>query len=111
VSDVPKGGGTVSIYKAPQPGKGANQYENGFNKTDFCDGDQCAYFAKEKSLSDEYAKHYGDGVIELKIPTDVYNSRMKQHEHLYQGGPRTELPVPHSEFDVLNSAERILHND
>lgn len=106
---VAKGGDTVSIFKAPQRGKGASQYQNGYNTKNFCDGDQCAYFAKERSLAEDYAKHYGDGVIELKIPKDVYNSRMKQHEYLYQGGPRTELAVPHSEFDVLNSAERIWH--
>jgi len=100
---------TVSIFKAPQRGKGASQYQNGYNAKDFCDDDQCAYFAKERSLAEDYAKHYGDGVIELKIPKDVYNSKMKQHEYLYQGGPRTELPVPHSEFDVINSAERIWH--
>jgi hypothetical protein len=109
-NNVPKSGDEfVSIFKAPQQGKGASQYENGYNIKDFCDGDQCAYFAKEKALADEYAKHYGDGVIELKVPKEVYDSRLKQHEYNYQGGPYTELPVPHSEFDILNSVERIWH--
>ncbi|NYZ70071.1 hypothetical protein H0A36_29070 [Endozoicomonas sp. SM1973] len=100
---------TVSIFKAPQRGKGADQYNNGYNTKDFCDGDQCAYFAKDKSLAEDYAKHYGEGVIELKVPQEVYESRLKIYEYKYQGGSQIELPIPHSEFDILNSVERIWH--
>jgi hypothetical protein len=60
-------------------------------------------------LADEYAKHYGEGVIELKVPKDVYDKQLKQYEYPYQGGPYTELPVPHRGFDALNSAERVWH--
>jgi RHS repeat-associated protein len=104
-----KGDDTVSIFKAPQRGKGADQYENGYNIKDFSDGDQSAYFAKDRTLAEDYAKHYGEGVIELKIPRSTYETRLSQHEYSYQGGPYQEVVVPHSEFDVLNSAERIWH--
>jgi RHS repeat-associated protein len=100
---------TVSVYKAPQSGKGADQYNNGYKTKDFCEGDQCAYFTKDKALADEYAKHYGEGVIELKVPKSTYNNQLKQFEYPYQGGPYTELPVPHSGFDALNGAERVWH--
>ena len=100
---------TVSIFKAPQRGKGADQYNNGYNVKDFCTGDQCAYFAKDRALAEDYAKHYGEGVIELQIPKSTYDARLKQYEYNYQGGPYKELPVPHSEFEVQNDAERIWH--
>jgi hypothetical protein len=101
----------VSIWKAPQKGKGKYQCNQGYWPEDFSEigGDDRAYFAKEKSLAQEYARHYGEGVIEVKVLKAVYDNRLKQYEQLYQGGPRTELPIPHSEFDVLNSSEIIWH--
>lgn len=67
------------------------------------------FFAKERELAEDFAHHYGEGVIELRVPKSTYDARLKQHEYPYQGGPNTELPVPHAEFDVINSAERKWH--
>ena len=105
---APKGG-TEKIFKAPQPGKGQKQLKDGFDPADFAEGDQRAYFAKQRELAEEYAKHYGDGVLEVEIPKDVYDARIRPHEVPYQGGPQVELPIPHKDFDVLNDAQRRLH--
>jgi len=99
----------ISIFKAPQPGKGKKLFEDGFDPVNFSEGDQTAYSSKEMGLAEEYAHHYGEGVIELKIPKSVYKARIAQYEYLYQSGPNTELSVPHNEFDVLNSAKRVWH--
>jgi RHS repeat-associated protein len=99
----------VSIWKAPQRGKGQRQLEHGYSPTDFCEGDRCAYFAKERNLAEEYARHYGEGVIEIRVPKDIYEARIKQYEYPYQGGSHTELAIPHSEFEVLNNSTRELH--
>jgi RHS repeat-associated protein len=103
-----------SIYKAPQAGKGQKQLTEGYHADDFPatqgnDGKAC--FAKEKSIADEYAPHgpYGEGVIEVQVPKDVYDARLRQYEEPYHGGPRTQLPIPHKEFDVLNNSPRRLH--
>lgn len=105
--NAPKG--TEKIYKAPQPGKGQKQLREGFDPADFAEGDQRAYFARQRELAEEYARHYGDGVLEVEIPKDVYDARIRPHEVPYQGGPQIELPIPHKDFDVLNEAQRRLH--
>ena len=113
VTPAPKGE-TQSIYKAPQAGKGQKQLAEGYHPDDFPatqGSDGKAYFAKDKSIADEYAPHgpYGEGVIEVQVPKDVYDARLRQYEQPYQGGPRTELPIPPKEFDVLNNSPRKLH--
>ncbi|MGL5097041.1 MAG: hypothetical protein ACRDD1_15745, partial [Planctomycetia bacterium] len=102
---------TQSIYKAPQPGKGKKMLKDGFHPRDFRTpgGNDSAYFAKDRSLADEYARHYCEGVIEIVIPQDIYDSRLRRYEQLYQGGPRIELKIPTTEFDLLNDMPRILH--
>jgi intein/homing endonuclease len=99
-----------TIYKAPQHGMGEKLLKEGFRPDDFSDpgGDNLAYFAKERELAEEYARYYKDGVLEVDIPEDIYNQRIKKHERLYQGGPLTEIPIPHEDFDVLNNANRRL---
>ncbi|MBZ8181188.1 RHS repeat domain-containing protein [Oscillatoria salina] len=100
----------VTIYKAPQPGMGQKLLTQGFHPEDFSDpgGDNLAYFAKQKSLADEYAQYYDEGVLEVDIKKDTYDARIKQHERPYQGGPSIEIPIPHEDFDVLNNAIRRL---
>ncbi len=112
--DVAPKGETQSIYKAPQAGEGQKQLTEGYHPDDFPatqGSDGKAYFAKEKSIADEYAPHgpYGEGVVEVQVPKDVYDARLRQYEQPYQGGPRTELPIPPKEFDVLNNSPRKLH--
>jgi hypothetical protein len=105
------GGETQSIFKAPQPGKAQKQLTEGYHPEDFSSpgGDNRAYFAKDRGLADEYAQHYGEGVLEVEVPKDVYDARLRKHETPYQGGPRIELPIPHEDFDVLNRSTRKLH--
>ena len=100
-----------SIYKAPQKGLGDILRDQGFHPKNFSDpdGDNLAYFAKQRRLAEEFARSYGDGVLEVQIPQDIYDSRISRYEFPYQGGPEIEIPIPHSEFDVLNEATRILH--
>jgi hypothetical protein len=102
---------TVSIFKGPQRGTGQKQLKEGYFPDDFSTGDECVYFAKQRRLAEEYAERYGEGVIEVKVPKDIYNKRLKQYECLYQGGPYIELPIPHKEFDILNKSSRCLHED
>jgi hypothetical protein len=104
-------GETQSIFKAPQPGRAQKQLMEGYHPQDFSmpGGDNRAYFAKHKSLADEFAQHYGAGVIEVAVPKDLYEMRLKKHEQLYQVGPQIELPIPHEDFDVLNISARKLH--
>lgn len=105
---------TVSLFKAPQPGLGASQYENGYLATDFPGSpgqipDGNAYFARSQSIADEFAQSYGEGVIETRVPADVYAERYAQYERLYQGGPRVEVPIPANEVESLNEFPRIWH--
>jgi hypothetical protein len=64
-----------------------------------------AYFAKQRELAEQYAKLYGEGVLEVDIPKSVYDARIRPHEVPYLSDPKLiEIPVPHSAFDVLNAA-------
>src|SRR5207244_2316548 len=72
-------------------------------------GDDKAYMWKGKGLSDDYALHYGEGILEVMVPKDLYRSRLRCHEQPYQGGPHIEVPVPHADFDVLNNSIRRWH--
>jgi hypothetical protein len=100
----------VTIYKATQPGMGEKLKNNGFHPEEFFDpdGDNLAYFAKERELAEIYEESYRDGILEVDIPKDVYDARIKRHEYPYQGGPLTEIPIPQQDFDVLNDATRRL---
>jgi hypothetical protein len=112
--DIPPilpGDETQSIFKAPQPGMGDRLLNEGFLAEDFAGGDNVAHFAKERALADLYAWNYGEGVLELQIPKDVYDSRLLQYEQPYVPGPYTELKIPIHEFDILNNAPRVLHRD
>ncbi len=102
--------GSQSIFKAPQPGKGQKLLVDGFHPHDFAEGDLRAYFAKERQLAEEYATHYGQSVLEVQIPNAIYDARIRPLEVPYISDPRfIEIPIPHSEFDVLNNAIRRLH--
>lgn len=99
-----------SLFKAPQPGRGRKLLEVGFLASDFLDGDRRAYFFKRGDGEvTNYALHYGEGILEVEIPISVYNERIRKYEQLYQNGPEVEVPIPHSEFDVLNKARRMLY--
>ena len=105
--------GYISLFKAPWKGYGQGQYDNGYNAADFPDSPKekgAAYFGRKYSLVDEkYARYYGDGIIEIRIPEDDYNRYFKGYEKLYEGGPEVEVPVPTEMFGRLNSYERLWH--
>ena len=111
---------TVSIFKAPQRGLGRKQFENGYRPQDFPNADSSipaayrsdggkAFFAKQRGGANNYAKDYGDGVIEVKVPKNIYDEHFSGLERQLDGGPYDELPVPHELFEYLNEAERIWH--
>ena len=110
--NAPKGP-VEKIFKAPQPGKGQKLLDDGFDPNDFpLDelSDGRAYFGKQRQLADKYDDVYGDGVLELEIPKDIYDARIRPHEVPYLSDPNfTELPLPHDVFDILNDAVRKLH--
>ncbi|WP_240801609.1 putative T7SS-secreted protein [Streptomyces sp. A1136] len=108
-------GDVTPIYKAPQRGMGHVQETLGFLEEHFPGGPQdpymngLAYFAKERELAEVYARHYGEGVIEIRIPTAEYLKRFAGFEHPYEGGPLTELEIPNSTVEQLNGYWRKRH--
>lgn len=102
---------TENVCKAPQPGNGCKLLQWGFDPADFSlpGGDDRAYVRKGKGLSDDYAMHYGEGILEVMVSKDLYSLRLECYERLYQGGPHIEIPVPHADFYVLNNSIRRWH--
>jgi hypothetical protein len=102
---------TENVCQAPQPGLGRKLLLHGFDPADFSmpGGDDRAYLWKGKGLSDDYALHYGEGILEVMVRKDLYELRLRCHEHPYQRGPHIEVPVPHADFAVLNSSTSRWH--
>lgn len=64
----------------------------------------------EKEIADSYATHYGEGVIETRVPRGIYDEHFAQYEMKYLGTPPgTELAIPPHMLDVLSQFERIWH--
>lgn len=105
---------TVTIYKAPQPGKAEKLLKNGFQATDFPNNptyaDGKCYFAapNSRSLAEEYKNHYKQGILEVTIDKETYDQKFKPLERPYQGGVSVELAIPHSLFPTLNQFPRVL---
>ncbi|WP_347560685.1 RHS repeat-associated core domain-containing protein [Streptomyces sp. AcH 505] len=106
--------GSVRLFKAPQRSQGKNFRERGFKKEDFPgeEGglpDGQAYFAKNNAaVAEKYAKAYGQGVIEIRIPKAEYE-RLNKREYLYEGGPDVEVVVPKASVEELNRYEWTWH--
>ncbi|SOE14770.1 RHS repeat-associated core domain-containing protein [Streptomyces sp. 2323.1] len=108
----------VRLFKAPQPGLGQHQEQHGYLPEDFPGGDHHpsgydgrAYFSKdnfELPLT-KYAKHYGEGLIEVRIPAEDYRRHFQKYERPYEGGPDVEVPIPHEAMPQLNKYKRIWH--
>lgn len=99
---------TVSLFKASQRGLGESHYAHGYKPEDFPGNG--AYFAREKEIADSYATHYGEGVIETRVPRGVYDEHFAQYEMRYLGTPPgTELAIPPHMLDFLSQFERIWH--
>jgi hypothetical protein len=107
----------VTIYKAPQTGKGQKLLEEGFQAADFpyyppyFDGN--CYFAgpNDRSIAEEFHQSYQEGVLEVAIDQASYEKDFKPLEYRYDeidDRERIEVVVPQSLFPTLNQCPRIL---
>ena len=108
---------TITLYKAPQKGKGKILLEKGFQAIDFpyyppyMDGS--CYFAgpNDRSIAEEFNQNYGEGILEVVIDRDIYNHYFKPLESRYDeigSQERVEVVVPQRLFPILNTFPRIL---
>lgn len=108
---------TVTIYKAPQKGKGQKLLKEGFQPIDFpyhppyLDG-RC-YFAgpNDRSIAEEFNQSYKEGILEVSIAQDIYLQDFKALEYRYDekdNCERIEVIVPQSLFPILNQFPRVL---
>ena len=98
----------VSLYKASQRGLGEEHFVNGYKPESFPGNG--AYFAKEREIAESYAIHYGEGVIETRIPRSTYDQHFAQYEMKYLGSPPgTELAIPGADLNRLSQFERVWH--
>lgn len=108
---------TVTIYKAPQKGKGQKLLKEGFQLVDFpynppyFDGN--CYFAgpHDRSIAEEFNQSYQEGILEVVIDRESYDKNFKSFEHRYDekdGRDRFEVVVPQSLFPLLNQFPRVI---
>lgn len=108
---------TITIYKAPQKGKGQKLLEEGFQPVDFpydppyLDGS--CYFAgrNDRSIAEEFNQSYKDGILEVTIDREVYNQYFKSLENRYDkkdNRERIEVVIPQNLFPILNQFPRVL---
>jgi hypothetical protein len=111
-------GSEVSLFKAPQRGQGQHQHINGYRMDDFPGDardkyampDGHAYFAADRSIAEEYAKAYGEGIIEIKIPALDYDQHFRQYHRNYHGSSdRQQVPIPNYDVEKLNGYPRMWH--
>lgn len=51
--------------------------------------------ARDREIAESYAVHYGEGVIETRVPRSIYDKHFAPYEMKYLGSPPgTELAVP-----------------
>ncbi|MDX2230267.1 MAG: hypothetical protein NW220_11560 [Leptolyngbyaceae cyanobacterium bins.349] len=107
----------ITIYKAPQKGKGQRLLEAGFQDIDFpldppyLDGN--CYFAgpDDRSIAEEFNQSYQEGILEISIDLAIYEQYFKPLEYRYDekdGRERIELIIPRSLFPMLNQYLRTL---
>jgi len=116
-SGQPPSAQTVTIYKAPQKGKGQKLLEEGFQPVDFPDNppyfDGNCYFAgpNDRSIAEEFNQSYNEGILEVLIDQAIYNQDFKPLEYRYdekEDCERVEVVVPQSLFSLLNQFPRVL---
>ncbi len=108
------GGGYTSLTRASPAGQSASDFENGYNPSNFPGGgstypDGRAYFGvNDPSIAQEYARlsGYDPGIIETRVPNDVFEKIFKQHVSSYDGGPRLQIGVPRDLLPYLNRFPR-----
>lgn len=107
----------ITIYKAPQKGKGEKLLKEGFEPVDFpynppyVDGN--CYFAgpNDRSIAEEFNQSYKEGILEVLIHRATYDQYFKTLEYRYDekdGRERIEVVVPQKLFPILNQFPRIL---
>lgn len=107
----------ITIYKAPQKGKGQKILEEGFQSEDFpynppyFDGN--CYFAgpNDRSIAQEFNQSYQEGILEVTIDQENYEKYFRTLEHRYDevsDRNRIEVVVPQSLFPILNQFPRTL---
>ena len=108
---------TVTIYKAPQKGKGQKLMEEGFQSIDFPYNppylDGSCYFAgpNDRSIAEEFNQSYNDGILEVSIDRATYDRDFKPLEYRYDENDdceRIEVVVHQSLFPILNQFPRVL---
>lgn len=108
---------SVTIYKAPQQGKGQKLLNEGFEAADFpynlpyVDGN--CYFAgpDDRSIAEEFNESYKEEILEVSIAPVVYSEYFQPLEYRYDekdGRDRIEVVIPQSLFSILNQFPHIL---
>ncbi len=108
---------SITIYKAPQKGKGQKLLEEGFQVVDFpynppyVDGN--CYFASpsDRSIAKEFNQSYQERILEVMINQESYEKYFQPLEHRYdERGDRNriEVVIPQSLFPILNQFPRVL---
>jgi hypothetical protein len=108
---------TITLYKAPQKGKGQKLLTEGFQAVDFpynppyIDGN--CYFAgpNDRSIAEEFNQSYSEGILEVVIDQLSYDQYFKQLEYRYDekdACERIEVIIPQNLFPILNQFPRIL---
>ncbi len=88
---------------------GSTHLAEGYNPADFPGG---AYFAHQDSrvIAENFARHYKEGIIETRVPADVYEDTLAQFERPFLDIPgTTEVLVPPEHLPLLNQFPRELH--
>ncbi|MGB3300096.1 MAG: hypothetical protein WBA76_17675 [Phormidesmis sp.] len=111
---------TITIYKAPQKGKGQELLKKGFQAVDFPNNppyvDGNCYFAdpNDTSIAEEFNHSYNEGILEILIDQPSYERYFKQFEYRYDekdDRERIEVIVPQNLFPILiNFHEFLSHS-
>lgn len=78
-SEQPQSAQTITIYKAPQKGKGQKLLKEGFQSVDFPYNppyvDGSCYFdgPNDRSIAEEFHQSYKEGVLEVAIDRENYD--------------------------------------
>jgi hypothetical protein len=107
----------ITLYKAPQGGKGQKLLKEGFHPVDFphnppyLDGN--CYFAgpNDRSIAEEFNQSYKEGILEVSIDQTSYERDFKALEYRYDEKDdceRIEVVIPQSLFPILNQFPRVL---
>ncbi|MFC8086043.1 RHS repeat-associated core domain-containing protein [Streptomyces sp. NPDC057340] len=103
---------TISFFKAPNRGHGQHQHVNGYRDKLNAYPDGRAYFGvgdEGRNIAEQYAKAYGEGIIEIQIPLDDYLMYFKRNVFKYEGGPAQEAAIPNYDLELLNDYPRWWH--